>query len=214
MIKGVLFDMDGVLVDSEHLMCKAAIQLFREKGYTVYPEDFKPFSGMGENKYLGGVAAKYGVQIDLIKDKERAYTIFGELAHGNLSALPGAVNFIRKCRGRGLKLAIATSADKIKLEINLRETGLDKEFFDSIVTGMDVKNKKPFPDIYLKAAINLQLEPFECLVVEDAVSGITSAKAAGCRCLAVETTFGREALSEADWICKSLTDVPEKALDW
>lgn len=214
MIKGVLFDMDGVLVDSEHLMSMAAIRMFKEKGFNVKPEDFKPFSGMGENKYLGGVAEKYGIPIDIVKDKERAYDIFGELAHGNLSSLPGAINFIRKCRGRGLKLAIATSADKVKLEINLKETGLSGEKFDSLVTGMDVINKKPFPDIYIKAADNLGLAPSECLVVEDAVSGITAAKKAGCRCLAVETTFGSDALSEADWICRSLTDVPEEVLTW
>ena len=64
--------------------------------------------------------------------------------------------------------------------------------FDSIVTGMDVKNKKPFPDIYLKAADNIGLSPAECLVVEDAVSGIRAGKSAGCRCLAVTTSFRQE----------------------
>lgn len=214
MIKGVLFDMDGVLVDSEYLMCKAAVQMFREKGHSVLPEDFRPFSGMGENRYLGGVAEKYGISIDIFKDKLRAYEIFGEFAHGNLSALPGAINFIRTCHERGLKLAIATSADRVKLEINLREAGIDRKLFDAIVTGMDVKNKKPSPDIYIKAASDLELRTSECLVVEDAVSGIISAKQAGCKCLAVETTFGKEALSEADWICKSLTDVPEDVFSW
>jgi len=86
--------------------------------------------------------------------------------------------------------------------------------FDASVTGSDVTNKKPAPDIYLKAAELLDLRPVECLVVEDAVSGIKAAKAAGCRCLAVSTSFDRDQLSDADWICQSLDDVPEEALNW
>ncbi len=77
-----------------------------------------------------------------------------------------------------------------------------------------LNNKKPFPDIYLKAAKEIGLEPQECLVVEDAVSGIKAGKAAGCRCLAVTSSFDAGQLSEADWICGSLLDVPEKAINW
>jgi beta-phosphoglucomutase-like phosphatase (HAD superfamily) len=69
MIRGVLFDMDGVLVDSEEFMCEAAVRMFAEKGLTVTKEDFDPFVGMGENRYLGGVAEKYGAEFDLEKDK-------------------------------------------------------------------------------------------------------------------------------------------------
>ena len=111
-------------------------------------------------------------------------------------------------------MALATSADRIKMAVNLTEIGLSEDTFDSIVTGLEVDKKKPFPDIYLKAAKNLGLEPNECLVVEDAVSGIKAAKAAGCRCLAVATSFSIEALKEADWICRSLLEVPEEVLMW
>jgi beta-phosphoglucomutase len=76
MIKGVLFDMDGVLVDSEAFMCKAAIMMFAELGLKVVPSDFQPFVGMGENKYLGGVAEHYGVKINIADAKARAYEIF------------------------------------------------------------------------------------------------------------------------------------------
>ena len=115
---------------------------------------------------------------------------------------PGAHEFISKCRKKGFRLALATSADRIKMEVNLREIGLQPVHFNSIVTGLDVENKKPFPDIYIKAAESIGLEPYECLVVEDAVSGIKAGKAAGCRCLAVTTSFeAAKLLHEADWIC-------------
>jgi beta-phosphoglucomutase len=214
MIKGVLFDMDGVLVDSEAFICKAAIEMFSEKGVHVKEEDFQPFVGMGENSYLGGVAEKYRLKFDITESKIRTYQIYETITNGNLDPLPGALEFVSFCRKRGLKLALATSADRIKMEINLKAIGLSAGSFNYTVNGLEIGRKKPFPDIYLKAAQNLGLKPEECLVVEDAVSGVRAAKAAGCKCLAVTITFSREALHEADWICDSLLNVPEEVLNW
>ena len=214
MIKGVLFDMDGVLVDSEPFICKAAIMMFNELGVKVMPEDFLPFVGMGENRYIGGVAQAHGVTVDIEKVKARTYEIYKKIVSGNLSPLPGVHKFIAECRKKGFRLALATSADRVKMEVNLIEIGLSSNTFNFIVTGQDVMNKKPFPDIYIKAAEGINLDPLECLVVEDAVSGITAGKAAGCRCLAVTSSFDAKVLAEADWICTSLNDVPEKAIDW
>ena len=214
MIRGVLFDMDGVLVDSEAFICRAAILMFSELGTRVTPEDFVPFTGMGENRYLGGVAEKHNLEVNIDRVKARTYEIYDQIASGNLMALKGVHEFIARCRNKGLRLALATSADTVKMEINLREINLAADTFQSIVTGLDVINKKPFPDIYLKAAENIGLKPEECLVVEDAVSGIKAGKAAGCRCLAVTTSFDAAALHEADWICNSLVDVPEEAISW
>ena len=214
MIRGVLFDMDGVLADSEPFICQAAIMMFAETGLTVIPDDFKSFVGTGENRYIGGVAEKYGLKIDIEKAKARTYEIYLSIIHGKLKPLPGAIAFIRKCRDTGLKTALATSADVIKMEANLKEIGLSSSAFDATINGLDVEKKKPFPDIYIKAAERIGLKPEECLVVEDAVSGIKAAKAAGCKCLAVTTSFERAKLSEADWICKSLEEVPEEAINW
>jgi len=214
MIKGVLFDMDGVLVDSEHFICKAAILMFREYGIKVSPEDFKPFVGTGENSYIGGVADKYKIDVDIEKVKARTYEIYQDIAKGNLSPLPGAHEFIARCLKKGFILALATSADSIKMEVNLREIGLSRGTFMSIITGGDVEKKKPFPEIYIRAAKSIGFEPAECLVVEDAVSGIKAGKAAGCKCLAVTSSFDASALTEADWICNSLLEVPDEVFNW
>jgi beta-phosphoglucomutase len=214
MIKGVLFDMDGVLVDSEPFICKAAMMMFAELGAKVLPEDFLPFVGMGENRYIGGVAENHGVKVDIEKVKARTYEIYEIIVRGKLSPLPGVHEFIAECRKKGLKLALATSADRVKMEVNLREIGLSPGSFHSIITGLDVENKKPFPDIYIKAAGSIGLKPRECLVVEDAVSGIKAGKSAGCRCLAVTSSFDPSALYEADWICESLLKVPGEVLNW
>ena len=214
MIKGVLFDMDGVLVDSEMFICKAAIMMFEELGIHAASADFQPYVGMGENKYLGGVAQKYGLKIDIEKVKERTYIIYEKIVNGHLYPLPGAHEFITRCRNKGLKLALATSADRIKMEVNLNEIRLSKNTFHSIITGMDIEKKKPSPEIYLKAAGNLGLKPADCLVVEDAVSGIKAGKDAGCMCLAITTSFEAAALKEADWIYDSLLNVPDEVLNW
>jgi beta-phosphoglucomutase len=214
MIEGVLFDMDGVLVDSEFYICSAAINMFGEIGVTAKPEDFEQFVGMGENKYLGGVAEKHKIPIDINVAKARTYEIYGELVKDKLQPLPGVKEFIEKCKSRGFKLALATSADTVKMKINLKEIGLPEETFSAIVTGLDVENKKPAPDIYLKAALKAGVLPANCLVVEDAVSGIKAGKSAGCKCLAVTNSFDASLLSDADWICDSLLKVPDKAINW
>ena len=206
MIKAVLFDMDGVLVDSEEYICQAAIEMFREKGLSVTAEDFLPFVGAGENRYIGGVAEKYGFPIHLEEVKARTYAIYAGIVADRLEPLNGATEFISLCRNAGMKMAVVTSADKVKMEINLKEIGIPETWFDITVNGLQVKRKKPFPDIYLKAARLLNVNPDECLVVEDAPNGIQAAKSAGMKCLAVATSFPPEELLEADWIARDLKD--------
>ena len=213
-LKAVLFDMDGVLLDSEEYICRAGILMFREKGYEVSPGDFLEFTGMGENRYLGGVAEKHGIPFELERDKARCYAIYGDLVEGRLKPLDGVLEFIEKCRSRGLKMAVASSADPTKVYINLEEIGIPPSTFGSVVTGLDIERKKPSPDIFLKAAENLAVRVSDCLVIEDAVSGVTAGKAAGARVLALTTSFSAQELSAADWIAPLLSEVGDEVLDW
>lgn len=213
-LAAVLFDMDGVLTDSEHFIAQAAIAMFAELGLTVSREDFIPFIGSGEDRYLGGVAESKGHTLDLERAKTRTYQIYDNMVRGRLKALHGVESFIRKCREMQLKLAVATSADSVKMHINLREIGLPADTFDIALSGEHVRRKKPFPDIYLMAAGTLKVAPENCLVVEDAINGIEAGKAAGCRCLAVTTSFSPEQLTKADWICHDLDNFPADALNW
>ena len=205
-IQAVLFDMDGVLVDTERQICQAAIQMFDELGVTVQPADFLPFVGAGENRYLGGVAEKYGVRLDMDAAKFRTYTIYGEIVHGRLQPIAGVREFITRCREKGLKTAVATSADCMKMEINLREIGLPADTFDATVNGLEVVHKKPSPEIFLTAAQKIGVEPSHCLVVEDAINGVEAAKAAGMYCLALTTNFNAAQLKQADWIRRDLSE--------
>lgn len=214
MIEAVIFDMDGVLVESEEYMCESAVRMFAEHGLKVTPEDFEPFVGTGENSYLGGVAKKYNFPIDIERDKARAYAIYAELVAGRLEPLPGVHEFIGRCRKRGLKLALATSADEVKMLVNLREIGVPLETFDAVAHGLEVEHKKPSPDIFLMAAKKLGVPAERCLIVEDAINGVAAAKAAGARCLALLTVFPPEKLARADRIAPSLAEAPDDVLDW
>ncbi|MCY2952853.1 MAG: HAD-IA family hydrolase [Planctomycetota bacterium] len=210
-IQGVIFDMDGVLCDSERFICEAACRMFKERhNLTVKPEDFVPFVGAGENRYLGGVAEKYRIKWDVNLDKSRTYEIYLQIIKGRLPPLPGAVEFIRRCRARGLKLAVASSADRVKVDGNLAEIGVPAATFDACVTGNDVQKKKPDPEIFLLAAKRIGLAAETCVVVEDAPNGIRAAKAAGARCLGLTTSFDEKTLKDvgANWTAPDLASVP------
>ncbi len=212
MLKGILFDMDGVLVDSEEYIFEAAKMMFAEHGIIVKPEDALPFVGTGENRYISGIGETNGFIVDIERDKARTYAIYGEITKGKLNALPGVHAFIEQCKGKGLKIAVASSADRVKIAINLHEIGLSADTFEAIISGEDVERKKPFPDIYLLAAQKIGLSPHDCVVVEDAVSGVAAAKAAGCKCLALTTSFPSEKLQQADWIVKDLSEADLNSL--
>jgi HAD superfamily hydrolase (TIGR01509 family) len=211
--KAVLFDMDGVLVDSEEFIRRSAVMMFAEKGQSVTAQDFIPYTGMGENRFLGGVAEKYGVTLDIDRDKARTYEIYGEITRGKLVALPGVSEVLSLCKTRGLLCAVATSADRVKMEINLRQIGIPDNAFDVKVYADMIKHKKPHPEVYLTAAGMLGVEPSACLVVEDAPSGLEAGHAAGMKCLALTTSFPADELSSADWIIGDLSDFRDEFLD-
>lgn len=206
--------MDGVLVLSEPFITAAAIAMFAEKGFTVRPEEFRPFIGTGEDRFIGGVALARGIPIDPARDKARTYAIYLEQIRGRLQPLPGVREFVATCRAKGLRLAVASGSDTIKVEANLREIALAPTDFAAIVTGSEVERKKPAPDIFLEASVRLDLDSGACLVIEDAVNGVRAAKAAGARCLALTTSFAADDLAEADWIATDLAHVPAVALAW
>ena len=206
-IRAVIFDMDGVLVDSEPLINAAAIAMFKEKGLIVQPDDFLPFVGAGDDRYIGGVAEHYGLPLDVAAAKKRTYEIYLDLVPSLLEAFPGVPDLIQECRRAGLLLAVASSADLIKVRANLEKIDLPIPFWDKVVTGEAFLNKKPAPDIFLTAAQRLGVHPAECVVVEDEVNGLQAANAARMRCVAVATSFHPDQLVEADVVRDSITDV-------
>lgn len=191
--KAILFDMDGVLIESEFLMRHAAIQALAEYGIEAKHEDFREFTGMGEDMFVGGVAEKYGhtYTFDM---KDRAYDYFGEQVKELAHVPEGVKEMLTALHEKGLVMAVCSAADLRKVRYNIQAIGVDESIFSALVTGSDVERKKPFPDIYLKGAQLIGMDPKDCLVVEDAVSGIKAAHAAGMDAVGVPTTFSKEEL--------------------
>ena len=211
MITAILFDMDGVLIDSEEYIAEAAIAYFRSLKVEVQAADFLPFVGAGEDRYIGGVAEKYGVKLDLEQAKLDTYAIYEKLITGKEGALPGVKRFLANAHTAGVSMAVATSADKRKMEINLAVMGLDPTWFTVLINGRDIERKKPFPDIYQKAARDLNKVPADCIVFEDATNGVEAAKAAGMLCGAITTSFSTQQLRNegADFIISGLDEFPD-----
>ena len=212
-LEGVIFDMDGVLCDSEPFIYEASRRMFVET-YGINPkaEDFFPFVGAGEDRFIGGVAEKYGIRLDAARDKARTYVIYLEIIRGRLKPLPGVGEFVRRCRERRLKIAVASAADAVKVNGNLHQVGLTAETFDAVLTGNDVRRKKPDPEIFLAAAARLGLRAENCLVIEDAVNGLRAGKTAGAVCLGITTKFDAATLraAGADWTAPDLAHAPEE----
>jgi beta-phosphoglucomutase len=207
MKKAVLFDMDGVLVDSEPVINAAAIAGLAEYGINAQPDDFLPFVGAGEDRYIGGVAEKYGHRYELAM-KDRVYQIYLEMVDAQIKVFDGVHQLLVNLQAEGRPLALASSADRIKVDANLKAAGIDPQLFSTIISAEDAVHKKPAPDIYLAAAKGLGLEATSCIVIEDAINGIQAAHRAGMPCIAVATSFSREELTAAgaDRVINSITE--------
>jgi len=194
----VIFDMDGVLCDSEPFIAAAAAEaLALRYGIAVSREDFVPFVGSGEDRFISGAASRHGVEVDLAIDKPLTHRIYLERIPGALRAIPGVHAFLADLRIAGARLALATGSDRAKLEGNLAAIGIPESTFEVVVSAELIARKKPDPETFLLATARLGLQPSRCLVVEDARNGVLAARTAGCAVLGVGSSQPEAVLVEA-----------------
>ena len=146
-------------------------------------------------KALAETGDKYGVP-DRTEMKDYLYACYGEHVKEEANIPDGVLDVLHTLRSRGYKLAVCSSADRVKVLMNLSAIGAEQTLFDPLVTGTDIKNPKPDPEIYQTGAASLGLAPAECIVVEDAPSGIRAAHAAGIQAIGLATSFPAEYLRE------------------
>jgi len=211
---GLLFDVDGVIADTETVNAKASVEVFQLLyGVEVQPDDFRPFIGGGAERYMLGVADKYGVSVNIAEATARREQNFLRLLseHG-LVALPGVLELIRQAgEAPDLRLAISTSGSPTKAFPVLKAVGLDLQDFDVVVTAADVTRKKPDPEIYLTTAERLGLPASQCVVIEDAPAGVEAAVRSGAMVVAVTNSTSAENLKHADRVVESVALL---GLDW
>jgi HAD superfamily hydrolase (TIGR01509 family) len=196
-IRAVVFDMDGVIVDSERLHLLADAETFERHGIMVPKEAWNDIFGMKSDDGLRLILERYGngEENPLVLAQEKRDRYF-ELAREGLDLIPGVREFIISCRNRSLLTAVTTSGLGWYQRPFLERLGIDT-LFDVIVTGDEVRHGKPHPEPYLLTASRLGCNPAECVVIEDADNGIRSAKAAGCIAIGITTSLPRETLLAA-----------------
>lgn len=207
---GVIFDVDGVLANTEALIARATIAMFRELyDVTLTPEDLRPYIGTGAKRYTQGPAENRGIEIDLDQAlRKRHENYVALLQSGESIAFPGASELIEAVHKHPeCKLAIATASPSEKAGATLAAAAIDLSRFDAVITGDMVTHIKPHPEIYLTTSKIIGVAPRNCVVIEDAVAGVEAAKSAGMHCIAVTNTFPKEELSPADQIVHSLLEV-------
>jgi len=206
-MKGVIFDLDGVVIDSSAQHEKAWELLAEEIGKPLPPGHFKQGFGKKNQEIIPHLLRWSTEPEEIHRLGERKEEIFRELANEQgVHILPGARELLVALRTAGIPRALGSSTPRSNLAALFSATGLG-EFFDAVVCGDDVKNGKPAPDVFLLAAERLGLAPSDCLVIEDAHVGIEAAHRAGMKVLAVATTHPLEELTDADSAVKSLGEV-------
>ena len=210
MIKGVIYDLDDLMVDSHHLHLKAFDALLIRYGhkYGELPEELRAkFIGRRVIDILKEMARYFGIEESAESLQEERSSIFLKLAGKELKAMPGLIKSLKLFRLNNFKMALASSGVKDYISLVL-DKFLIRDYFDAIVSGEDVKAGKPNPETFLLACRKLGLNPQECLVLEDASVGVETAKNAGCRCIAViSPNTPAQNLLKADLVLDSLNEI-------
>ncbi len=212
MIEAVIFDMDGVLIDSEPIYDTIALELLAERGHRPPDELFDQLRGLTSDQ----VWAKIAAAIELPSIAEELAT---ECTHRleqffttspDLSAIDGIPELVRALQAHGLRLAVASSSVRDRVEIILDRLQL-RAFMDAVLTGDDVTASKPDPEIFVAAAARMGLRPERCAVIEDSHNGLLAARAAGMAVVAYAPDVSLILSAPHDLLIRSFTELsPER----
>ena len=193
--RAVIFDCDGVLVDSEEISCSASAELLRAHGLLIDTAEIKRrFLGKSIDAVFEHCASiGRPLPPSYADDKERLYEA---RARGVLRAMPEIERVLEELRRREIPIAVATSGTPAKVAFSLKETNLAR-FFDVVVTSSEVARGKPSPDLFLHTARALAVEPASCVVVEDSTPGIAASRAASMLTVGYPSSHARATLVEA-----------------
>ena len=208
--RAVIFDLDGVLADSEPWWNKIDKKLLAQYGITYRGEYHRNVLGVSYRLAVEFYKKAFGLSVSTEEMMRRRAEIAIEFFANRVGLFPSAKKILQELQRMNLSLAIATSSVSASARPFLHRHQLTA-FFDTIVTGDEIERGKPHPDAYMRAAEKLGLAPDTCLVIEDALSGIAAAKAANMRVAAIpDTRFvdPREYQKEADYVLGSLSEIP------
>lgn len=205
-MKALIFDMDGVIVNSEPIWIASKQKMLQEQGVEVLDSYHHQLFGMTLMAMWTKIHSDFQLQLSVKECITRGEEIRHEMRSSEpIKSIPGVVALIRELSQIGIPLAIASSSPNKDISKVVDDLGI-RECFKVLVSGEDGERSKPDPEIFLKAAKKLGVAPSQILVIEDAVNGVTAAKSAGMKCIGFENPeFEKQDLSQADGIIRDLS---------
>lgn len=211
LLVGFIFDMDGVIIDSNPFHRIALKQFCKQHGHDLTEEQL-------QQKIYGRMNRDWIINLfgDLPEDTVRQYAfekeaLFREIYANDIKPVDGLIPFLNKLNDNDYPRVVATSAPAENVEFTFSKTNTS-QYFTIVLDDSDVENGKPDPEIYLKAAATLKIPPDQCLVFEDSLSGIAAGKAAGCKVIGITTTHSANELTHVDLVIDSFVDLDPKKL--
>ncbi|HHZ12473.1 MAG: HAD family hydrolase [Caldicoprobacterales bacterium] len=213
MIKAFIFDLDGVIIDSEPLHYEADKIVFREFGIELADGELDGYVGIDTRQMVTELRDKYNIETSVDDLLEKLQCVKLDLLKTwKFEAIDGIRDLISDLKNNNIAIALASSSPMRFIRLAIEKIGISKHF-DLIVSGEHVDKSKPEPDIFLRAAHLLEVKPSECLVLEDSVNGVTAAKRAGMKCIGfLNPNSGNQDLSKADKIVTTLERLEYKDL--
>lgn len=205
MIKAIIFDMDGVLVDSEPFHIEIEKQQFLMNQLSITNEEHHRYMGVATNVMWEQIAERHSlnVSVEELTEQNRIESIRFFTEVKEIPVMPGLIDLLEKLQQKKYPMAVASSSFPEIIELILERTGIRK-YFQVVVSSQEAGKSKPEPDVFLLAARKLKVMPNDCLVVEDSKNGIKAAQAAGMSCVAYQSPgVDPQSQKEADAVVKS-----------
>lgn len=207
-MKAVIFDMDGVIIDSQSIHFEVDMQTLKELGCSISVEELEKYAGATNEYVFTDIKKNYNIDKSVEEIiKYKVEMVKKRIIQSDLEPMEGIKEILIELKNKNIPAAIASSSPKDLISVVISKFKLEN-YFKYIVSGEDVKNGKPSPEIYIKTAKKLEISPEYCTVIEDSRNGVLAAKAAGMNCIGFRNiNSGNQDLSKADIVVKSLLEI-------
>lgn len=207
-MKAVIFDMDGVIIDSEPIHFEVDMQTMKDFGCGISKEELNKYVGTTNEYMWTDIKNKYKLDKSVEEIiNYRSEMVKRKVIESDLAPIEGIIDLLKDLKDKNIPAAIASSSPKDFIKVVVSKFELE-DYFSCILSGEEVENGKPAPDIYVETAKKLGIPPEECIVIEDSKNGVLAAKKAGMKCIGFKNpNSGDQDLSKADCIVNSILDV-------